>query len=133
MLPALFDSFRPVIMLGGFVLLLRSLGFLTLGAMVRLGRRGGALVPLWTIAALVAGYLVTPLEVVYSPVLAVEDLVAGILHSVETLEPAPPPPERLAFDVFGTVMRFVYEPPWGLWGAMAAMALLNLSIIVLRR
>ncbi|MFN3144490.1 MAG: hypothetical protein ACE368_04115 [Paracoccaceae bacterium] len=50
MLP-LIETFRPVLVLVGGVLLLRALWVATLGAMMRLGRPRGVLVPLWTLAA----------------------------------------------------------------------------------
>lgn len=127
---ALFDFLRPALMLGGLVLLLKALGVLTLGAMMRLGRPAGALVPLWTLAALATGYALTPVEPVYTTVIDLDDMVQGILRSLETMEAAPPPEERLAFDPLATLLHFVTKPPLGIWAALAGSAALNLVIVV---
>ncbi len=127
MLP-LIETFRPFLVLVGGVLLLRALWVATLGAMMRLGRPRGVLVPLWTLAALAAGYAVTPIEMVHSPVLDLTALVDATVRSLETMRPVPPPEPELAFDRFGTLLRFIEAPPLGIWAAVAGTAALNLFL-----
>lgn len=129
----LLDLARPALMLGGFVLVLRLLWLMTLGAMVRLGRPRGALVPLWTLAILAAGYALTPVQPVYTPVIDVTEMVDGILRALETMEPPALPAERTAFDPLATLMRVVHEPPWGLWAALLGATILNAGIVLMRR
>ncbi len=129
MLPV-FEMFRPVLVLVGGVFLLRALWVATLGAMIRLGRPRGMLVPLWTLAALVAGYAATPIEMVHSPVLDLTALVESTVRSLETMRPVPPPEPEMAFDRHGTLMRFIEAPPLGIWAAVAGTAALNLLLVL---
>jgi hypothetical protein len=129
MLP-LIEMFRPVLVLVGGVLLLRALWVATLGAMIRLGRPRGALVPVWTLAALAAGYTLTPIEMVHIPVIDLTALVDSTVRSLETMRPVPPPEPELAFDRYGTLLRFIESPPLGIWAAVAGSAALNLFVVL---